>query len=116
MGVEGRQGGSVASGNGAGEAVTHSLAVPAGWSPDSWRNKKALQQPRYEDSALLAQCLAEIRSRPPLVHPGEIDSLKAQMAEAGEGRRFVLQAGDCAERFVDCNPAAITDKLTSKTR
>jgi 3-deoxy-7-phosphoheptulonate synthase len=81
------------------------------WHPDSWREKKALQQPSYEDTEHLQACLSELRSRPPLVHPGEVDALKKQIAEAGQGRRFVLQAGDCAERFVDCNPSTITDKL-----
>jgi 3-deoxy-7-phosphoheptulonate synthase len=31
------------------------------------------------------------------------------LAEAAEGRQFVLQAGDCAERFVDCTPVRITN-------
>lgn len=48
---------------------------------------------------------------PPLVTPGEIDALKAQLADAAEGRRFLLQGGDCAERFDDCVPELITDKL-----
>lgn len=81
------------------------------WSPDSWRHRKALQQPRYEDPALLASCLKEIAGRPPLVHQGEVLALRQQIAEAGQGKRFILQAGDCAERFVDCNPKSISDKL-----
>ncbi len=30
--------------------------------------------------------------------------LRAQLAEAADGKRFVLQGGDCAERFADCTP------------
>ncbi|MCA2958742.1 MAG: 3-deoxy-7-phosphoheptulonate synthase [Silvanigrellales bacterium] len=81
------------------------------WSPDSWRARTALQQPRYEDSELLASCLREIAGRPALVHQGEVLALRQQIAEAGEGKRFILQAGDCAERFVDCSPKSISDKL-----
>jgi 3-deoxy-7-phosphoheptulonate synthase len=48
---------------------------------------------------------------PGLVTPGEIEALKGQLADAAEGRRFLLQGGDCAERFQDCVPELITDKL-----
>jgi len=33
------------------------------------------------------------------------------LADAAQGRRFLLQGGDCAERFQDCNAEAIADKL-----
>jgi 3-deoxy-7-phosphoheptulonate synthase len=81
------------------------------WNPKSWRTRKALQQPSYDDPSALASCLEEIAVRPPLVHHGEVLALRKQIAEAGEGKRFILQAGDCAERFVDCNPKSISDKL-----
>jgi len=48
---------------------------------------------------------------PPLVTPWEVETLKGQLAEAAEGRRFLLEGGDCAERFADCDPEVITDKL-----
>ncbi len=48
---------------------------------------------------------------PPLVTSWEILRLREQLAEAAEGRQFVLQAGDCAERFVDCTPVRITNTL-----
>ncbi len=81
------------------------------WSPDSWRQKPALQQPEYSDAAHLEQVLSEIRVLPPLVTSWEILRLREQLAEAAEGRQFVLQAGDCAERFVDCTPVRITNML-----
>jgi 3-deoxy-7-phosphoheptulonate synthase len=70
-----------------------------------------LQQPEYDDPAELKFWLERIRGYPPIVTPGEIVTLKRQIAEASEGKRFVLHAGDCAERFVDCNAKAISDKL-----
>jgi 3-deoxy-7-phosphoheptulonate synthase len=81
------------------------------WSPRSWRTRTALQQPDYPDSAALECVLAQLRQLPPLVTSWEILQLHQQLAEAAAGQRFVLQAGDCAERFVDCQPARITNTL-----
>jgi len=81
------------------------------WSPRSWRSRPALQQPAYPDAQAFAAVVDELASMPPLVTAGEIDALKAQLADAAEGRRFLLQGGDCAERFGECVPEQITDKL-----
>src|SRR4051794_37786713 len=81
------------------------------WSPDSWRHKSALQQPEYADAAALEQVLSEIHCLPPLVTSWEILRLRELLAEAAEGRQFVLQGGDCAERFVHCTPARITNTM-----
>jgi 3-deoxy-7-phosphoheptulonate synthase len=59
----------------------------------------------------LDAAIAELAELPPLVSSWEIESLKMQLAEAAAGTRFLLQAGDCAERFVDCRPAHITAQL-----
>src|SRR5579863_7706985 len=81
------------------------------WRPDSWRQFATLQQPEYPDSAALDRVLGELRQLPPLVVSWEIVQLRQQLAEAAAGKRFVLQGGDCAERFVDCKPARITNML-----
>lgn len=52
-----------------------------------------------------------MRRLPPLVAPSEVDALRAQLAEVAEGKRFLLQGGDCAERFVDCASEPIEAKL-----
>lgn len=74
------------------------------WSIDSWRKYEAKQQPNYADSSpqKVADAMEKLQQLPPLVHPYEVDSLKFQIAEAQEGRSFILQGGDCAERFQDC--------------
>jgi 3-deoxy-7-phosphoheptulonate synthase len=59
----------------------------------------------------LAEVAAQLANLPPLVTAWEIVALKQQLAEAAEGKRFLLQGGDCAERFADCDAAAITSKL-----
>src|ERR1039457_6053110 len=81
------------------------------WKPDSWRRWPALQQPDYPDPAALDRVLAELRVLPPLVTSWEIVQLRQQLAEAAAGTRFVLQAGDCAERFAACTPNRITNML-----
>jgi 3-deoxy-7-phosphoheptulonate synthase len=81
------------------------------WTPESWRQRRALQQPDYPDSAALDRVLAELATLPPLVTSWEIVRLRQQLAEAAAGKRFVLQAGDCAERFATCTPNRITNML-----
>jgi 3-deoxy-7-phosphoheptulonate synthase len=48
---------------------------------------------------------------PPLVTPSEVDRLRSALAEVAAGRRFLLQGGDCAERFMDCAAEPIEKKL-----
>lgn len=81
------------------------------WSPDSWQDKAADQQPVYADEEALKKALAALASLPPLVTSWEVESLKCQLAEASRGERFLLQGGDCSESFADCRPDAITSKL-----
>src|SRR5262245_54645820 len=77
---------------------------PANWRPDSWQARPADQQPGYPDRAALADALAQLAHLPPLVTSFEVNALKHHLAEAQEGKRFVLQGGDCAESFDDCRP------------
>lgn len=72
---------------------------------------KPLQQPSYDDPALVARVVADLRRRPPLVFAGECDDLRAQIAEVARGRAFILQGGDCAETFASVTAANIRGKL-----
>ncbi len=81
------------------------------WAPDSWRAFPALQQPDYPDPAALQAVLDELRQLPPLVTSWEVVMLREKLAAAVRGEAFVLQAGDCAERFADCTPHRISNKL-----
>lgn len=82
------------------------------WHPGSWRTAPATQQADYGNPTRLTSVLQQIQSYPPLVSPGEIMKLRRQLAEAEIGKRFLLQGGDCAERFADCTPTAISDKVS----
>jgi len=81
------------------------------WSPESWRQRPAAQQITYDDPDRLDAALGIVRGLPPIVTPWEVDRLRALVADAQEGRRFLLQGGDCAETLADCRPDVITNKL-----
>ncbi|HVJ21909.1 MAG TPA: 3-deoxy-7-phosphoheptulonate synthase class II [Polyangiaceae bacterium] len=81
------------------------------WHPASWQSKVAEQQPKYPDGKKLERVVAELSRLPPLVTSWEVETLKAKLAKAASGEMFVLQGGDCAESFDECEPGPITAKL-----
>ena len=87
------------------------LSTDHDWAPDSWRRKPALQQPVYPDPEEVQRIVRRIACLPPLVTSWEVRALKAQLAEASRGQRFLLQGGDCAESFDVCEAPAIVNKI-----
>jgi 3-deoxy-7-phosphoheptulonate synthase len=81
------------------------------WTPSSWRELHAGQQPDWPDAAALAAVRERLRALPPLVFAGEARALLAALGEVSEGRAFLLQAGDCVESFRDVSAPAIREKL-----
>ena len=81
------------------------------WQPTSWQSRKAQQQPAYEDSAALERAVADLARLPPIVVSWEVDNLRARLAGAQRGEAFLLQGGDCAESFVDCESDHIAKQL-----
>jgi len=81
------------------------------WTPGSWRDKSAAQQPDWPDEAALDGALKRLGTLPPLVFAGEARSLTAALAQVADGRAFLLQAGDCAESFDGFSADGIRDKL-----
>ena len=81
------------------------------WHPASWQGRAAQQQPTYEDPAALAQVVAELSRLPPIVVSWEIEALRERLAAAQRGEAFLLQGGDCAETFADCESDSIAKKL-----
>jgi 3-deoxy-7-phosphoheptulonate synthase len=84
---------------------------PRSWSPSSWRERPAAQQPDWPDPHALDQALKTLSSLPPLVFAGEARSLQRALAQVAAGQAFVLQAGDCAESFSEFSADGIRDKL-----
>lgn len=81
--------------------------MKTGWEPASWRALESAQMATYDDKAAYDSVINKLSKLPPLVQPGECKRLIALLAEAGRGERFVVQGGDCAERFIDCEPDRI---------
>eukprot|EP00438_Fugacium_kawagutii_P006632 Skav235731 [mRNA] locus=scaffold1686:25201:33653:- [translate_table: standard] len=81
------------------------------WSPGSWRSLPKHQMAEWEDKALADKVLGKLGKLPPLVQPKECDRLKKLLAEAGRGERFIVQGGDCAERFLDCEGGRLETQL-----
>ncbi|HHS82872.1 MAG TPA: 3-deoxy-7-phosphoheptulonate synthase class II [Devosia sp.] len=79
------------------------------WTPDSWRNKTALQVPTYPDQAALERAESRLAKFPPLVFAGEARALKRDLAEVARGNAFLLQGGDCAESFAEHQADHIRD-------
>jgi 3-deoxy-7-phosphoheptulonate synthase len=83
----------------------------ATWSPDSWRERRALQQPAWPDPEAAAAAVAKLKSSPPLVFAGEARALREQLGKAIDRRAFLLQAGDCVESFNELSTMRIREKL-----
>lgn len=81
------------------------------WTPSSWKKYPVLQQPVYLQPALTAQILKELAKRPPLASENEILNTQHAFAEAAQGNAFILQAGDCAEAFAECEEHIVAQKV-----
>jgi 3-deoxy-7-phosphoheptulonate synthase len=85
--------------------------VTASWTPSTWRDRPAVQQPDWPDEAALDRAVKQLAGLPPLVFAGEARNLQADLAAVRNGDAFLLQAGDCAESFDDFSADGIRDKL-----
>ncbi len=81
------------------------------WSPESWRERTALQQPDWPDAAAAAAALERLKASPPLVFAGEARQLRESLARVIDGRAFLLQAGDCVESFNERSTTRVREKL-----
>src|SRR5215469_10620814 len=81
------------------------------WTPDTWKARVDSQAIEYGDAAALQSACVRLRELPPLVTSWEIMRLKQLIADAQDGRRFLVQGGDCAETLADCRPSVIANKL-----
>jgi 3-deoxy-7-phosphoheptulonate synthase len=81
------------------------------WQPASWQSRKATQQPAYDDPQALGQVVAELARLPPIVVSWEVENLRERLAAVQRGEGFLLQGGDCAESFVDCESDRIAKQL-----
>jgi 3-deoxy-7-phosphoheptulonate synthase len=78
---------------------------------DNYLSLPAKQQPTWPDAEKVAAVRAELAIQPPLVFAGEVDILRARLAEAASGKAFLLQGGDCAETFADATADRIRNRV-----
>ncbi|HIE4798807.1 TPA: 3-deoxy-7-phosphoheptulonate synthase [Serratia marcescens] len=81
------------------------------WSPSSWRRFPAKQLPDYPDGCALQYYEHLLQNSPPLVLAAEVRQCRQQLALIAEGRAFLLQGGDCAESFADCQTTSVRDHV-----
>ena len=87
------------------------LFMSNSWSPTSWKSFPVAQQPTYPDTKALKAVLDQIAIMPPLVTSWEVDHLHDGIAAAQRGEAWLLQGGDCAETFEQCQTEPIASKL-----
>lgn len=81
------------------------------WLKSGWRSFPAMQQPTWPDIAVRDETLVTLSQLPPLVFAGESRTLRELLAEASDGKAFVLQCGDCSEDFSRCTGTDIRELL-----
>lgn len=87
------------------------MLTPTGEAAAHWRTLVAHQRPEWPSPAELGDVADRLAASLPLVTPQECDTLTARLARAAEGKAFLLQGGDCAERFDRLSTEAIHGKL-----
>jgi 3-deoxy-D-arabino-heptulosonate 7-phosphate (DAHP) synthase class II len=98
---------------GAGGSIESTMRSPetTSWHSASWQTKPAQQQPVYADPQALERAVAHLSRLPPIVVSWEIEALRERLAAAQRGQAFLLQGGDCAETFPECESDLIAKKL-----
>ena len=61
------------------------------WTPSSWKNFFAYQQPEYPDAAAVEDVFGQLSDSPPLVFAGEARQLEEKLGAAALGKAFLLQ-------------------------
>jgi 3-deoxy-7-phosphoheptulonate synthase len=79
---------------------------------DYWRQLPVKQQPLWPDVAAVESVSKQLSTLPPLVFAGEVDTLRSRLAQAAQGKAFLLQGGDCAETFA----GATADKIRNRIK
>jgi 3-deoxy-7-phosphoheptulonate synthase len=79
---------------------------------DYWRTLPIKQQPQWPSAEAVSSASERLASFPPLVFAGEVDTLRDRLAQAAQGKAFLLQGGDCAETFA----GATADKIRNRIK
>lgn len=74
------------------------------------RSLPAAQQPDWESHTEFTRVEEELSAAPELVDAADVDALHAHLAEAAAGHVQIVQAGDCAEDWAECNEGDVARK------
>ena len=72
-----------------------------------------LQLPEYPDQETLSRVEQELAAMPPLVFAGEVNDLRNRLAEATEGKAFLLQGATARRAFWSFLPITSVTHLKS---
>ncbi|MFC8825333.1 3-deoxy-7-phosphoheptulonate synthase [Streptomyces sp. NPDC057137] len=78
--------------------------------PRDIRSRVALQQPRWDDEALLRRVRDDLAGRPAVVTAADVRILRAHLSQVATGHAQVIQAGDCAEDPAECSRGYVVRK------
>ena len=78
---------------------------------DSYLNCPAAQQPVWPDQAALQEVKDRLSQVAPIATYAAVERLRNQLADAGAGKAFLLQGGDCAEVFAEADVNRIRNKV-----
>jgi 3-deoxy-7-phosphoheptulonate synthase len=81
------------------------------WHLTSWKDYPSSYVPDYENQDELMLCLKQLHHYLPLIKVKTIKILLKQLKEAQAGKQFILQAGDCSERFSDVDAHIVNEKM-----
>ncbi|MGW6022257.1 3-deoxy-7-phosphoheptulonate synthase [Streptomyces sp. NPDC055099] len=76
-----------------------------------WEDLPAVQQPDWRNHADYREACEQLASAPPLVSATEIRRLRQSLSRLLTTEALILQLGDCAESFYECEPRHTAQKL-----
>jgi 3-deoxy-7-phosphoheptulonate synthase len=77
------------------------------WTPDSWRNYQAKQQPDYHNIDEFNRVIAQIHKLEVITTATKIAKLSQLLQYVANGEALIIQAGDCAESFSEFSEARV---------
>ena len=76
-----------------------------------WEGVPAAQQPDWRDHPAYHDACRSLASAPPIVTATEIRQLRGSLSRLVATEALLLQLGDCAESFYECEPRHTAEKL-----
>lgn len=89
------------------------MGIMDAWTCFSWRKKKNSQQISYLYNSTEENSEEILSHKSPLVSVDKIEQLKKLISKAEKGEIFLLQGGDCAECFKNCNFSYINKQIVT---